>query len=307
MRTPSFSSPRRWQEPAQGDGLEAVPASLSECLLLQLSQGPHFNALTTGLVRDGLELMAGKQYVELAKCYHTDKKSILAAVAVISQLNPIPSQGFGSHEYDAFVIPDAFITRQCDGLTVEMNGGALPRVSIDSGYRAPLEGTDDAELGDYLRRKIQQASGIIRGLQGRSHTLGRLLDYVVRQQQDFFSGGELHPMTIQSAAEALELSPSTVSRAVQDKYIQFNGKIISLRSLFSSAASYGSSGDLSSAAIKQRIRLMIQSEDPTHPLSDEELAAALARDNIDISRRTVAKYRGQLQIPPASARRARPC
>lgn len=110
MRTPSFSSPRRRQEPAQDDGLEAVPASLSECLLLQLSQGPHFNALTTGLVRDGLELMAGKQYAELAKCYHTDKKSILAAVAVISQLNPIPSQGFGSHDYDAFVIPDAFIT-----------------------------------------------------------------------------------------------------------------------------------------------------------------------------------------------------
>ncbi len=274
---------------------------------MQLSQGPHFNALTTGLVRDGLELIAGKQYAELAKCYHTDKKSILAAVAVISQLNPIPSQGFGSHDYDAFVIPDAFITRQCDGLTVEMNGGALPRVSIDSGYRALLEGTDDAELGDYLRRKMQQASGIIRCLQGRSHTLGRLLDYVVRQQQDFFSGGELHPMTIQSAAEALELSPSTVSRAVQDKYIQFNGKIIPLRSLFSSAASYGGSGDLSSAAIKQRIRLMIQSEDPTHPLSDEELAATLARDNIDISRRTVAKYRGQLQIPPTSARRARPC
>ena len=112
-------------------------------------------------------------------------------------------------------------------------------------------------------------------------------------------------MTIQSAAEALEINPSTVSRAVQDKYIQFNGKVMPLRGLFSSSVTYGEEGALSSVAIKQRLRIMIQSEDPAHPMSDEDLVAALANDHIEISRRTVAKYRSQLQIPPASVRRSR--
>ena len=92
---------------------------------------------------------------------------------------------------------------------------------------------------------------------------------------------------------------------MQDKYIQFNGKVMPLRGLFSSSVTYGEEGALSSVAIKQRLRIMIQSEDPTHPMSDEELVAALANDHIEISRRTVAKYRSQLQIPPASARRSR--
>lgn len=278
--------------------------SLSECLMLQLSQGPHFNALTLGLVRDGLEQMAKKQYAELAKQFHTDKKTILEAMGVIARLNPIPSQGFGSHDYDAFVIPDALITGQSGNLTVELNTAALPRITIDSHYRALLETTDDPELGEYLRGKLQQANGLLRGVQARGQTLQRLLRYVTACQRDYFSGGELHPMTIQSAAEALEISPSTVSRAVQDKYIQFGGRVLPLRGLFSTPAAYGEE-ELSSVAVKQRLRALVQKEDPAHPLSDEELAAALAESGVTISRRTVAKYRGQMKIPPISQRRGR--
>lgn len=279
--------------------------SLSECLILQLSQGTHFNALTLGLVRSGLEQVAKKQYAELAKQFHTDKKSIMEAVGVISRLNPIPSQGFGSHDCDAFVIPDAFITGQGCGLTVELNTAAQPRIAIDGHYRALLESTDDPELGEYLRGKLQQANGLLRGVQARGQTLRRLLQYVAACQRDFFSGGELHPMTIQNAAEELEISPSTVSRAVQDKYIQFEGRVLPLRSLFSTPAAYGGEGELSSVAVKQRLRALVQKEDPAHPLSDEDLAAALAESGVTISRRTVAKYRGQMKIPPIAQRRGR--
>lgn len=278
--------------------------SLSECLILQLSQGPHFSALTLSLARDGLELLAKKQYSLLAKRFHTDKKSILSAAAVISGLNPIPSRGFGSHEPDLYVVPDAFITAQGDSLTIELNRRALPRVCVDSGYRSLLEASDNAELNAYLRQKMRDAEEIIRGIEGRGQTLHRLMHYIVRQQQAFFLGGELRPMTMQSAAEALEISHSTVSRAVQDKYIQFGGRIMALRSLFSSAAANAPEGELSSAAIRQRLCAMIQQEDKLHPLSDEALAAALARDGVEISRRTVAKYRSQLQIPPAGGRKS---
>ena len=279
--------------------------SLSECLILQLSQGEHFSALTLGLARDGLEQIAKKQYSELAKRFHTDRKTILAAVAVISQLNPIPAQGFGSRESSSFVVPDAFIYSQNDSVTIELNKRALPRISVDEHYRIMLDSADNAELRDYLRQKLRQANDMIQGIQGRGQTLRRLLRYIADYQHAFFCGGELRTMTIQSAAEALEINPSTVSRAVQDKYIQFGGKVIPLRELFSSSVTYGEDGALSSVAIKQRLRVMIQSEDPSHPMSDEELAAALANDHIEISRRTVAKYRSQLQIPPASARRTR--
>ena len=235
----------------------------------------------------------------------TDRKTILAAVAVISQLNPIPAQGFGSRESSSFVVPDAFIYSQNDSVTIELNKRALPRISVDEHYRIMLDSADNAELRDYLRQKLRQANDMIQGIQGRGQTLRRLLRYIADYQHAFFCGGELRTMTIQSAAEALEINPSTVSRAVQDKYIQFGGKVIPLRELFSSSVTYGEDGALSSVAIKQRLRVMIQSEDPSHPMSDEELAAALANDHIEISRRTVAKYRSQLQIPPASARRTR--
>ena len=276
--------------------------SLSECLILQLSQSEHFSALTLGLARDGLEQIAKKQYSELAKRFHTDRKTILSAVTAISQLNPIPAQGFGSHESNSFAVPDAFISSQNGNVAIELNKQALPRISVDEHYRMMLDNTDNT---DYLRQKLRQANDMIQGIQGRGQTLSKLLRYIADYQHAFFCGGELRTMTIQSAAEVLEINPSTVSRAVQDKYIQFDGKVIPLRGLFSSPAAYGEKGTLSSVAIKQRIRIMIQSEDPAHPMSDEELVAALSSDHIEISRRTVAKYRSQLQIPPASARRSR--
>ena len=279
--------------------------SLSECLILQLSQSEHFSALTLGLARDGLEQIAKKQYSELAKRFHTDRKTILSAVTAISQLNPIPAQGFGSHESNSFAVPDAFISSQNGNVTIELNKQALPRISVDEHYRMMLDNTDNTELRDYLRQKLRQANDMIQGIQGRGQTLRRLLRYIADYQHAFFCGGELRTMTIQSAAEALEINPSTVSRAVQDKYIQFNGKVMPLRGLFSSSVTYGEEGALSSVAIKQRLRIMIQSEDPAHPMSDEDLVAALANDHIEISRRTVAKYRSQLQIPPASVRRSR--
>lgn len=277
--------------------------SLSECLILQLSQGPHFNAVTLGLARDGLELLAKKQYAELAKRLHTDKKVILSAAEILSRLNPIPAQGYGGEEYDMFVIPDAFIVNEGDSITVELNEASVPRVTVDDGYLAMLACTDDRELADYLREKLQHANGIIRGIDARGCTLRRLLCYIVQLQREFFRGGELLPMTVRGIAGELGISPSTVSRAVKDKYVQFGGRVFPLRTLFSSAVSCGEKRELSSVAVKQRLRMMIQEEDPLRPLSDEAMAALLAKDGITLSRRAVAKYRDQMQIPPAFRRK----
>ena len=179
------------------------------------------------------------QHSELAKRFHTDRKTILSVVAVISQLNPNPAQGFGSRESSNFVVPDAFIYSQNDSVTIELNKQALPRISVDEHYRMMLDSADNAELRDYLRQKLRQANDMIQGIQGRGQTLRRLLRYIADYQHAFFCGGELRTMTIQSTAEALETNPSTVSRAVQDKYIQFGGKGIPLRGLFSSSITYG--------------------------------------------------------------------
>lgn len=276
--------------------------TLSECLILQLAQGQNFNAVTLGVAQNGLELLAARRYTELARRLGVDKKALMEAVAVITALNPIPAQGYGTGEGSGYILPDAVITAQDGNITLELNRQAMPYVSVDKQYRTMLQQTEDAAAAEYLKEKLRRAEELIDCLQNRKRTLTRLLTEIVQHQHGFFCGGSLKPMTIQEVAGALDVNPSTVSRAVQDKYILFQAKVIPLRSLFTQAAAYGPCGALSPVTIRQRIQRLIAEEPSGQPISDESLAAALTAEGICISRRTVAKYRTQLQIPPSTQR-----
>lgn len=276
--------------------------TLSECLILQLAQGQNFNAVTLGVAQNGLELLAARRYTELARRLGVDKKALMEAVAVITALNPIPAQGYGTGEGSGYILPDAVITAQDGNITLELNRQAMPHVSVDKQYRTMLQQTEDAAAAEYLKEKLRRAEEMVDCLQNRKRTLTRLLTEIVQHQHGFFCGGSLKPMTIQEVAGALDVNPSTVSRAVQDKYILFRAKVIPLRSLFTQAAAYGPCGALSPVTIRQRIQRLIAEEPSGQPISDESLAAALTAEGICISRRTVAKYRTQLQIPPSTQR-----
>lgn len=278
--------------------------SLSECLLLQLVQGRDFNAVNIHLVRDGLPLLAKGDMEGLAHLLGVSRTEVKRAADTIRGLNPIPSSGFYTGSRTAYTVPEATVRVRQDGVLIEMNSAVLPRVTISRENCALLEGDDARETRLYLKEKLAEANTLITSLEERQNTMFRLLSEIVKFQEDYFlHGGGLRPMTMAQLAEALEVNVSTVSRAVKDKYIQVEGRVVSLRSLFTAPLPAGAGTEVSAASVKLQIKKLIAAEPPERPLSDEVLADALAGMNIRISRRTVAKYRGELGIPPAAARR----
>ena len=187
---------------------------------------------------------------------------------------------------------------------IELNERILPRLSVNAEYSALLTSSPDSEVQRYVKEKLSEAQALIRGVHTRCDTLLRLLTLVGTEQHDYFCvGGEIVPVTMQQLAEKMDVSTSTVSRTVQSKYIQFQGRILPLRSFFTTAIRADTS--ISSHSVKQRIRNMIQAEDPVAPLSDEALQLALSALGIEVSRRAVAKYRMAMDIPSSLQRRKR--
>ena len=279
--------------------------SLSECLILQLAQGPHFNGLTVRMARDGLPLLAARNYARLSKLFHVKETEIRQAADVLMALNPIPSQGFGSGAASVYRMPDAIVERENGRLTVSINQRSLPRITIHQEYAALAKTSDDPEVNRYVKEKLSAAQGLISSVQARCSTLQQLIAALVEYQQDFFlRDQDLKPMTLQQLADRLGLNVSTVSRATQEKYLLFNGRTIPLKTFFSvSIPAKGGAAAVSPHAVKQRIARFIQDEDKSSPLSDEALRLALDSSGIVISRRTVAKYRVELGLPSAAARR----
>lgn len=277
----------------------------AECLLLQLVQSKDFNALNIRMVQEGLPLLAKRDYAGLSKLLNTSVKEIHAAEEIIKRLNPIPSQGYYTGEtYYNYVVPEASIFCRDGALIIEMNDRCIPKVYLSEDYCAMLNDTAYSEVHEYLREKMTAAKSVITQVGNRQLTLRRLLLVMTQRQCDFFlRGGALQPMTMQQVAEELSLSTSTVSRAVKDKYIQFDNQLIPLRNFFTSSLQ-GNDGVIISADVaRQQIRCLIGQEDTRAPLSDELLRVALAQAGIQISRRTVTKYRTEMNIPSASARK----
>ena len=280
-------------------------ATTSESLVLQAFHKGMTDPTLLGILFDHLEDVAAKRYRTIMRAYGLTMEEVQHYVSLIRTLEPYPTAAFGGGESAGFIVPDLEFYCKDGQWDVRVQDRWSSGVPYGSYY--DLSGTDAApELRTYLQEQHRHADYIVQCVEKRRSTLQQLGQLILNTQLAFLAEGQpLHTLTADMLAEQMGVNPSTVSRAVQDKYIQFGGKVIPLRELFSSSVTYGEDGALSSVAIKQRLRVMIQSEDPSHPMSDEELAAALANDHIEISRRTVAKYRSQLQIPPASARRTR--
>ena len=191
-----------------------------------------------------------------------------AAAAKILALNPIPSRSFAGSEQIAYVAPDAEFSVQQGQLVIELNERILPRLSVNAEYAALMNTSDDPEV------QLSEAQALIKGVHTRCDTLVQMLTLIGREQHGFFCGGEaLLPVTMQQLSEKMGVSTSTVSRAAQNKYIQFQGRIIPVRSFFTTAIRPDAA--VSSHAVKQRLQSLIRAEDPAAPLSDEALRLAL--------------------------------
>mgnify|MGYP002521796125 CR=1 FL=1 len=278
--------------------------SLSECLILQLAQGRSFDPLALAIARSGLELLGKRDYGGLAAMLGVSAAEAKRAAARVLALEPIPSRSFAGSEPVAYIAPDAAFSVQQGQLVIELNERILPRLSVNAEYAALMNTSDDPEVQRYVKGKLSEAQALIKGVHTRCDTLVQMLTLIGREQHGFFCSGEaLLPVTMQQLAEKMDVSTSTVSRAVQNKYIQFQGRVLPLRSFFTTAIRTDAA--VSSHSVKQRIRSLIRAEDPAAPLSDEALRLALSALGIEVSRRAVAKYRMAMDIPSSSQRRKR--
>lgn len=275
---------------------------LCECLTLQLRRQGEKDKTVLAIVKHHLSRLGRHHYGAIAREMGVTEKQVRDAEERIAALDPRPGRAFQRAEQTQYVRPDVFVAKVEDGWQVILNEYYLPRIQISPYYSRLLNESPDAETVAYLRGKMRQAQWLLYSLSQRGATLRRCAEAILGRQEDFFAGKsrELRPMTMKELAAELELHPSTVTRCVQGKYLQCRQGTYPLRYFFSLP-----SGGTSRQAIKQKLLLLVRDEDGSHPLSDEKLCALLAEDGVEISRRTVAKYRMELGIPAASGRKKR--
>ena len=272
---------------------------VTECLLLQLQRQPA-TALAQKLLQTyGLNLTASS--AKLSRQLGASTADVEAALQQIRSLSPYPANGFSSGDAVIYVRPDLYIREQDGQLVVTGNETASPSLQINDQYLRMLEQEPDPEVQQYLRKKLSQLQQVIRDMGNRQSTMLRCGQVIARRQQAFLLGGSLQKMTLRDVAEELEVHESTVSRTVRDKYIECPRGILPMSSFFSRSA--GQNPTMGRETIKSAIQQLISAEDSAHPSSDERLVSLLAARHITISRRAVAKYRAELGILPASARK----
>lgn len=284
--------------------------SLSESLLLQLQRLPDnsVNQLAKLIVRQYFNVLGQPSNVtKLKKYLPVNIAEIQAAVMLIQSLNPYPSSGYAHSEPTQYVLPDIRVFKQGRFWVAQLQHEAQPRVRVNEEYASVVEACGHQDL----KKQMQEAKQLIHSLEMRADTVLRVADYVVAHQQAFFSEGAmaLKPMLIKSVAEFLDLHESTISRAVNQKYLSCPQGLFELRWFFTQTATNVGEGDedegISNRVIKTILEKFIGEEDKRKPLSDEKLAQKLLEHDIKIARRTVTKYRENLRIPSASERKIR--
>ena len=278
--------------------------NLSECLLLQLARQEHISPAVMDITARFLPELGKKHYGPICRELGLTVEEVQAAERVIASLDPHPGQAFQPAEPTVYVRPDVFIVELDGELKAVLNEYYLPRISVSDYYTRLLRESDEKETREYLRQKMQQAKWLLNSLERRGGTLRRCADAILEAQHPFFSGQTtaLAPMSLSTLADALELHPSTISRAVRGKYLQCRQGTYPLRYFFSRAVTQQGP---SRQAVKQKLLTLLSGEDPCHPLSDQRLCRLLAEDGMEVARRTVAKYRIELGVGSSTARKRR--
>lgn len=281
---------------------------LRECLMLQLAVLPDDTPLlpqARRLVRQFLEALAGDDRRLLKRRLGLDDDALDTAIALVRSLDPRPGSAYSRVESD-YVIPDLVARQDSRGWHVELNQEALPRLRIQPDYAALIRRADKSQDNQFLKDHLQEARWLMKSLSSRNDTLLRVGREIMARQLDFLEQGEeaMKPLILADIAEVVELHESTISRVTTQKYIHTPRGVFELKFFFSSQVGGNGDGDAhSSTAIRARIRKLIQEEPPRKPLSDSKLVTLLDEAGIQVARRTIAKYREAMGIPPSSERK----
>ena len=279
---------------------------LAECLLLQMRNDPDDHSLARELIARHLEDLYMNRIPKIAKDTGHTVEEIKAAVEFVSHLNPKPGTAFSS-EVSPYVIPDVVVEYIDGQYEVRLEDDRLPRVYINSAYSRLLRDERTSEPAkDYIRKKIQAARWLIDSIEQRRNTLHKIARAIVDIQEPFLEKGVAHlvPLKMQTIAQATSVHVSTVCRAIADKYMQTPIGIFPLKFFFTGGTRTTDGHVRSRKSVKELVRTVIDNEDKHNPLSDDEVAARLQADGLDIARRTVTKYRKAMTIPSSRQRRA---
>ena len=289
------------------DPLGVAARDLSDCLAIQLRALPadcrwRDEALT--LVTEHLDILAAKDFTSLRRKTRLVDEELSQVVALIQSLNPRPGSSIGGGAA-AYVVPDVQVRKISGRWQVNLNGETIPKVRINQTYAGMIKRADSSSDNQYLRDNLQEARWFLKSLLSRNDTLLKVATQIVEHQHGFLDYGEeaMKPLVLHDIAEAVEMHESTISRVTTNKYMHTPRGIFELKYFFSSHVSTGSGGEVSSTAIRALIKKLTADENPKKPLSDSKIAAILNDQNIKVARRTVAKYRESLAIPPSNERK----
>lgn len=282
--------------------------SLAEVLLLQARAANVATPLLVELVTQRFAELGSKPPALLARQMGVPLENIQQALEWIRKLDPKPGRRYDSTR-TIYVEPDVAVVKVEDDYIVVFNDDGLPRLKVSALYRRMLLSRDaslDGEGKTYLREKMRAAQWLLKSLDQRKRTIVRVAESIVKKQRDFLDWGVAHlkPLVLRDVAEDIGMHESTVSRVVSNKWMATPRGLVPMKFFFHSAIASTGGEDVSSLSVKNKIRGLIEAEDAAHPLSDARLAELLAHEGIQIARRTVAKYREELRIPPSSIRRS---
>jgi RNA polymerase sigma-54 factor len=279
--------------------------SVAECIELQLAQlDPATPGLGTArlLAHRHLELVASQQFALLQRQMHCSSEELDLALALVRSCHPRPGAAMQAVRTE-YVVPDVYVRRSPQGWVVELNPSALPRVRLNEGYAGLITRAPEHAV---LRTQLQEARWLLRSLEIRNDTMVRVARTIVERQLAFLDSGEesMEPLILRDVAETVGMHESTISRVTTGKYMHTPRGVFEFRYFFSSQVPGDDGAGVSSTAIRAKIRKLIAQEPPLRPLSDQQIAEMLSGDGIQVARRTVAKYREALGIPPSSERRS---
>ncbi len=295
----------------QFDPLGVGYRNLSECLLIQLNQidaAEQHELIENAkvVISEHLDLLGHRDYAQLMRKTKLKEPELRDIITLIESLDPRPGSNI-SPASTTYIVPDVIVTKQAETgkWKVELNPETAPKLRINSSYAALVKRADSSDDNNYLRDNLQEARWFIKSLQSRNETLMKVATRIVEHQKDFLEYGEeaMKPLVLHDIAEAVDMHESTISRVTTQKYMHTPRGIFELKYFFSSHVSTAGGGECSSTAIRAIIKKLIAAENARKPLSDSKITQLLEEKGINVARRTIAKYRESLSIPPSNERK----
>lgn len=290
------------------DPIGVASRDLAECLLVQLDASGMGESKVAIAIRDHLELLEQHRYEDLRSTLDLGADDLDEMLDVIRHLDPRPGEKYHTQS-TSYIVPDVYVIKDGDSYRIVLNEDGLPRLRVSPSYRRMLEqasqSLQDPMAKDFAREKVRAAVRLIRSLEERQRTIAKVANSIVKFQRDFLDRGieAIRPLVLRNVAEDIGMHEATVSRVVRQKYMHTPRGLFEMRFFFHSGLNSSDGGAVSSLTVKDRIKKFVAEESPGKPLSDQAIAAALQREGLQIARRTVAKYREELHIPPSTQRK----